>query len=45
MIVYMGLLGMIGLMVFFGLFDVGKFVLGDIVVVFGVVGVIGLMVG
>lgn len=41
----MSIFGFMFLMVYFGLFEVGEMKEGDVVLVFGVVGVIGLVVG
>lgn len=43
--VYLGFLGGIGLIVYFGFFNNGKLKEGEMVVVIGVVGVVGFMVG
>lgn len=45
MIVYIGILGMLGMIVYFGILEVGKIKEGDVVLVFGVVGVVGSVVG
>lgn len=37
--------GIVGFIVYFGLFEIGKFREGEIVVVFVVVGLVGLIVG
>lgn len=43
--IYIGMLGMFGMIVYFGLLEVGEFKEGDMVVVFGVAGVVGIIVG
>lgn len=44
LLVFLLVLGLIGLIVYFCLFDVGKLKFGEIVVVFAVVGVVGFIV-
>lgn len=44
LLVFLLVLGLIGLIVYFCLFDVGKLKFGEIVVVFVVVGVVGFIV-
>lgn len=45
LLVYIGMFGMLGMMVYFGIFEVGELKEGDCVLVFGGVGVVGSIVG
>lgn len=42
---YLGVFGDIGMLVYFGLIDIGRFEFGEIVFIFVVGGVVGLVVG